>query len=172
MFPMVANSNCRGFFLLRWILLLPLSLKVFQNFILYLMVRFVVVVNYLLNKNVVSVNLPAHIPGKCQSLREIFKEADCLKTWFKRDGYGTCHLYKRVLLAIGAIFYSSSTLEQITLMTPIVILIDLPNFMSRSCKLEIYIVHWMEVFSTLVFFFSSICFYAFNTFPTLTISIL
>ena len=169
---MVANSNCRGFFSFTLDSAASFVTEGFSKLILYLMVPFVVVVNYLLNKNVVSVNLPAHIPGKCQSLREIFKEADCLKTWFKRDGYGTCHLYKRVLLAIGAIFYSSSTLEQITLIAPIVILIDLPNFMSRSCKLEIYIVHWMEVFSTLVFFFSSICFYAFNTFPTLTISIL
>ena len=172
MFPMVANSNCRGFFSFTLDSAASFVTEGFSKLILYLMVWFVVVVNYLLNTNVVSVNLPAHIPGKCQSLREIFKEADCLKTWFKRDGYGTCHLYKRVLLAIGAIFYSSSTLEQMTLITPIVILIDLPNFMSRSCKLEIYIVHWMEVFSTLVFFFSSICFYAFNTFPTLTISIL
>ena len=30
------------------------------------------------------------------------------------------------------------------------------NFMARSCNPEIYFVHWMEYFATLVFLFSSI----------------
>ena len=53
----------------------------FSKFILYLMVPFVVVVNYLLNKNVVSVNFTAHSPRPTdvsdvkKSLREIFKES-------------------------------------------------------------------------------------------------
>ena len=80
MFAMVANSNCRFLFFFMLDSAVSFVTEGFSKFILYLMVPFVVVVNYLLNKNVVSVNLPAHIPGKCQSLREIFKEADCLKT--------------------------------------------------------------------------------------------
>ena len=39
----------------------------FSKLILYLMVPFDVVVDYLLNKNVVSVNFPAHSPGKCHT---------------------------------------------------------------------------------------------------------
>ena len=57
----------------------------FSKLILYLMVPFVVTVNYLLNKNVVSVNLPAHIPGKSQSLREIFKEFYRFKTDYSSE---------------------------------------------------------------------------------------
>ena len=59
----------------------PFVTEGFSKLILYLMVPFVVVVNYLLNKNVVSVNFPAHSPRPREvsdvkkSLREIFKES-------------------------------------------------------------------------------------------------
>ena len=56
MFAMVANSNCR-FFSFMMDSAAPFVTKGFSKLILYLMVPFVVVVNYLLNKNVVSVNL-------------------------------------------------------------------------------------------------------------------
>ena len=92
--------------------------------ILYLMVPFAVVVQYLLNRNVVSTNLPE--PRKVsevkRSLSEIFKESYQLKT--ETAFYGTCQVYQRVLLAIVATSYIN-TLEQITLMTLIVILINL-----------------------------------------------
>ena len=58
----------------------PFVTEGFSKLILYLMVAFVVVVIYLLNKNFVSVNLPAHISGKCQSSRKLFKESYRLKT--------------------------------------------------------------------------------------------
>ena len=78
-FPIAANYN--GFFSFYiCILLLPPSLIVsfficqlfhfpldqisFSKLILYLLVPFVVVVNYLVNRNVISVNLPAQSSGK------------------------------------------------------------------------------------------------------------
>ena len=79
MFAMVANSNCVFFFMLDSAV--PFVTEGFSKLILYLMVPFVVVVNYLLNKNVVSVNFPAHSPRPREvsdvkkSLREIFKES-------------------------------------------------------------------------------------------------
>ena len=133
MFPMVANSNCYFFFFYVgfWSSLCHWSVK----FILYLMVPFIVAVNYLLNKNVASVNLPAHSPRNCQRWKRVWgrylKNPAALKQ-----------------MTQARFLWSSSTLEQITLITPIVILIDLPYFKSRSCKIKIYILHWMEVFST------------------------
>ena len=80
MFAMVANSNCR-FFSFMLDSAAPFVTEGFSKLILYLMVPFVVVVNYLLNKNVVSVNFPAHSPRLREvsdvkkSLREMFKES-------------------------------------------------------------------------------------------------
>ena len=80
MFAMVANSNCRFFFFMLDSVV-PSVTEGFSKLILYLMVPFVVVVNYLLNKNVLSVNFPAHspqareVPDVKKSLREIFKES-------------------------------------------------------------------------------------------------
>ena len=80
MFAMVANSNCR-FFSFMLGSAAPFVTEGFSKLILYLMVPFVVIVNYLLNKNVVSVNFPAHsqrpreVSDVKKSLREIFKES-------------------------------------------------------------------------------------------------
>ena len=65
MFPVVANSNC-CFFSFTSDFAAPFVTEGFSKLILYLMVPFVVVVSYLLNKNVVSVNLPAKSRGKCK----------------------------------------------------------------------------------------------------------
>ena len=65
MFPVVANSNC-CFFSFTSDFAAPFVTDIFSKLILDLMVPFVVVVNYLLNKNVVSVNLPAQSRGKCK----------------------------------------------------------------------------------------------------------
>ena len=57
----------------------PFVTEGFSKFILYLMVPFDVVVNYRLNKNVVSVNFPGPQPREVsdvkKSLREILKES-------------------------------------------------------------------------------------------------
>ena len=77
---MVANSNCRFFsFILDSAV--RFVTEGFSKLILHLTVPFVVVVNYLLNKNVVSVNFAAHSPRPREvsdvkmGLREIFKKS-------------------------------------------------------------------------------------------------
>ena len=72
MFPVVANSNC-CFFSFTLDFAASFVTEGFSKLILYLMVPFVVVVvvvNYLLNKNVVSVNLPAQIRGSVRGEKD------------------------------------------------------------------------------------------------------
>ena len=70
MFPVVANSNC-CFFSFTLDFAASFVTEGFSKLILYLMVPFVeVVVNYLLNKNVVSVNLPAQSRGSVRGEKD------------------------------------------------------------------------------------------------------
>ena len=118
MFPMVANCNCL-FFLLRLNCVGPFvtsgfifhffifHMTKFLYHILYLTVSFVVVANFLLNRNVVSVNLsgPRKVLEEKMSLREIFKEPYRLKIGDSNgetEFYEICQLYQRFLLAIVA----------------------------------------------------------------------
>ena len=67
MFPVVANSNCYCFSFMSDSAASFATKGFLSKLILYLMFPFVVVVNYFLTKNVVSVNLPVHSPGNCQT---------------------------------------------------------------------------------------------------------
>ena len=67
MFPAVANSNCCYFSFTSDSVASFATKGFLSKLILYLMFPFVVVVNYFLTKNVVSVNLPVHSPGNCQT---------------------------------------------------------------------------------------------------------
>ena len=87
-------------------------------------------------------------------LSEIFEESYRLKTndlTQETVFYETWRLYQRVLLAIAATF-CINPIVRITLMTPSVILIAISYFLSKPYKPEMYILHWMEVFSILGIF--------------------
>ena len=60
--------------------------------------------------------------------------------------YETWRLYQRLLLAVIASF-CINPIVRISLMIPIVILIIIYYFFSKPYKSEMYILHWMEVFS-------------------------
>ena len=62
--------------------------------------------------------------------------------------YETSRLYQRVLLAIGAAFIVNP-LVRIQVLTPIVFFIGVYYFVVQPYKPEMYILHWMEVFSVL-----------------------
>ena len=87
-------------------------------------------------------------------LSEIFQESYRLKTEDSSGEtvfYETWWLYQRVLLAIVATFWIDP-LKRITLMTPIVILIAIYFYVIKPFKPEMYILHWVEVFSNLGIF--------------------
>ena len=65
--------------------------------------------------------------------------------------YESWRLYQRTLLAIAAAFYVDP-LKRITLMTPIVLLMAISYFVIKPYKPEMYILHWIEVFSILGIF--------------------
>ena len=129
-----------------WILFFPLSLKVsfnmfmndkisFAKFILCLIIPFAVVVNYRLNRNVVSVDLKTYrnTYKVKEILSEIFQESYRLKIEDSSGEtvfYETWWLYQRVLLAIVATFWIDP-LKRITLMTPIVILIAISFYVIK-----------------------------------------
>ena len=152
---------------LTWILFFPLSLKVsfnmfmkdkisFAKFILCLIIPFAVVTNYRLNRNVVSVDfVKSRNTYKVKEiLSEIFQESYRLKTDDPSGEtvfYETWRLYQRVLLAIVATFWIDP-LKRITLMIPIVFLIAISYHVIKPYKPEMYILHWIEVFSNLGIF--------------------
>ena len=152
-----------------WILFFPLSLKIsfnmfmkdkisFAKFILCLIVPFAVVTNYRLNRSVVSVDLQKsrNTYKVKQILSEIFQEPYRLKTNDPSGEtvfYETWRLYQRVLLVIVATFLIDP-LKRITLMTPIVILIAISYHAIKPYKPEMYILHWIEIFSILGIFVS------------------
>ena len=152
-----------------WILFFPLSLKIsfnmfmkdkisFTKFILCLIVPFAVVANYRLNRSIVSVDLQKsrNTYKVKEILSEIFQESYRLKTDNPSGEtvfYETWRLYQRVLLAIAATFWIDP-LERITIMTPIVILIAVSYHVIKPYKREMYVLHWMEIFSILGIFVS------------------
>ena len=154
-------------FFSTWVLFFPFSLKIsfnmfmkdkisFATFIWHLTVPFIVVGNYILRGNDVSVDLvnPRNVSKVKKILSEIFEESYRLKTndlTQETVFYETCQLYQRVLLAIVATF-CINPIVRITLMTPTVILIAISYFLSKPYKPEMYILHWMEVFSILGIF--------------------
>ena len=154
-------------FFFTWILLFPLSMKLsfemfmkdkisFPRFILCLMVPFAVVTNYRLNRSVVSVDLQKfkNAYEVKEILREIFAEPYRFKTCHSREEtvfYETWRLYQRVLLSIVAKF-CIDPIVRMTLMTPIVILITISYFAVKPYKPEMYILHWIEVYSILGIF--------------------
>ena len=156
-------------FFFTWILLFPLSLKVsfnmfmkdkisFAKFILCLIVPFAVVSNYRLNRSVVSVDLQKsrNAYKVKQILSEIFQEPYRLKTDDPSGEtvfYETWRLYQRVMLAIVATFLTDP-LKRITIMTPIVFLIAISYHAIKPYKLEMYILHRIEIFSILGIFVS------------------
>ena len=153
----------------------------FPKFILCLLVPFAVVANRLLNRNVVSVDLQKS-RNLSQSevkkiLIEIFEESYRLNpvdterklnvhktfnlrlvTTGKIDDsgkesvfYETWRLYQRVLLAFVATFCIDPVVR-ITFMTPTVIIIVISYFVTKPYKPEMYILHWIKVFSILDIF--------------------
>ena len=149
-------------FFFTWVLFFPLSLKIlfnmfmkdkisFQKLILFLMIPFAAVGNYLLNRNVISVD-PQRLGNESEVkkvLREMFEEPYRLKRDDSRKKtvfYETWRLYQRLLLAVIASF-CINPIVRISLMIPIVILIIIYYFFSKPYKSEMYILHWMEVFS-------------------------
>ena len=156
-------------FFFTWILLFPLSLKVsfnmfmkdkisFAKFILCLIVPFAVVTNYRLNRSVVSFDLQKsrNTYKVKQILSEIFQEPYRLKTNDPSGEtvfYETWRLYQRVMLAIVATFLTDP-LKRITIMAPIVFLIAISYHAIKPYKPEMYILHWIEIFSILGIFVS------------------
>ena len=67
--------------------------------------------------------------------------------------YETWRLYQRLLLAAIASF-CINPIVRISLMIPTNILIAISYFVSKPYKSEMYILHWMEVFSILGIFVS------------------
>ena len=67
--------------------------------------------------------------------------------------YETWWLYQRILLAIVATFWIAP-LKRITLMTLNVIVIAISYLVIKPYKPEMYILHWIEVFSILGIFVS------------------
>ena len=132
----------------------------FPKFILCLIIPFAVIANYRLNRSVVSVDLQKfrNRYKVNEILSEIFQECYRLKiddpsgeTVF----YETWRLYQRILLAIVATFWINP-LKQITLMIPVVILIVISYHVIKPYKPEMYILHWIEIFSILGIFASLI----------------
>ena len=156
-------------FFLTWILFFPLSLKIsfnmfmkdkisFAKFILCLIVPFAVVTNYRLNRSVVSFDLQKsrNTYKVKQILSEIFQEPYRLKTDDPSGEtvfYETWRLYQRVMLAIVATFLTDP-LKRITNMAPIVFLIAISYHAIKPYKPEMYILHWIEIFSILGIFVS------------------
>ena len=156
-------------FFLTWILFFPLSLKIsfnmfmkdkisFAKFILCLIVPFAVVTNYRLNRSVVSFDLQKsrNTYKVKQILSEIFQEPYRLKTDDPSGEtvfYETWRLYQRVMLAIVATFLTDP-LKRITIMAPIVFLIAISYHAIKPYKPEMYILHWIEIFSILGIFVS------------------
>ena len=156
-------------FFCTWILLFPLSLKLyfsmfmkdqitFPQFIISLMIPFALVVYHVLNRNVVSVALqtPRNVRKLKRILQEMFQESYRLKRNCSRGEsifYETWRLYQRVLLAFVAT-YCINPIARITFMTPIIILIAFSYIAYRPYKPEMHILHWMEVVSILGF---SVC---------------
>ena len=155
------------FFFFSWILFFPLSLKIlfnmfmkdkisFPKFILFLMIPFAAVGNYLFNRNVISVDTQGlgNESEIKKVLREVFEESYRLKRDNSRGKtvfYETWRLYQRLLLAVIASFFINPIIR-ISFMTPIVILITTYYFLHKPYKSEMYILHWMEVFSILGIF--------------------
>ena len=154
-------------FFFTWFLFFPLLLKVsfsmfmkdeisFVKFILCLTIPFAVVTNYRINRNVASFDLQkSRNTYKVKKiLSEIFQEPYRPKTDDPSGEtvfYETWRLYQRVLLAKVATFYTNP-LNRIALMTPIVLFIAISYFAIKPYKPEMYILHWMEVFSILGLF--------------------
>ena len=154
-------------FFFTWILFFPLSLKIlfnmfmkdkisFPKFILFLMIPFAAVGNYLFNRNVISVDTQGlgNESEIKKVLREVFEESYRLKRDNSRGKtvfYETWRLYQRLLLAVIASFFINPIIR-ISFMTPIVILITTYYFLYKPYKSEMYILHWMEVFSILGIF--------------------
>ena len=65
----------------------------------------------------------------------------------------TWRLYERILLATVATFWIAP-LKRITLITPNVIVIAISYLVIKPYKPEMYILHWIEVFSILGIFVS------------------
>ena len=151
-------------FFFTWILFFPLSLKVsfnmfmkekisFAKFILCLIVPFAIVSNYRLKRNFASVDLQKS--KNTYKVKEILGEMFQESYRFNTDDssgetvfYETWRLYQRVLLTIVATLCIDPLLR-IKLMTPVVVLITISYFAVKPYKPEMYILHWMEVFSIL-----------------------
>ena len=91
-------------------------------------------------------------------LREIFEESYRLKRDDSRGKtvfYETWWLYQRLLLAVIASL-CINPIVQISFMIPVVILFTIYYFLSKPYKSEMYILHWMEIFSILGIF---VCFF-------------
>ena len=154
-------------FLFTWIMFFPWSLKVsysmfmkdkisFPKLIWCLIVPFTVITTYRLNRNVTSFDLQKvrNTHKVKEILKEIFEESYRLKTNDAGEEtvfYETWRLYQRFLLAVVATF-CINPLARITLLTPIVLLIAIFYLAYKPFKPEMYILHWMEVFSILGIF--------------------
>ena len=154
-----------GVFFFTWTLFFPLSLKVsfnmfikdkisFGKLILCLVLPFAAVTNYRLNRNFVDLQKSRNTYKVKEILREMFQESYRLKTddpCGETVFYETWRLYQRLLLAIVATF-CIDPLKRITLITPIVVFIALSYHVIKPYKPEMYILHWIEVFSNLGIF--------------------
>ena len=158
-------------FFCTWILFFPLSLKcsykmfmkdeiTFPQFICCLMAPCALVAYFLLNRNVVSVDLQqsTNVSELKMILKEMFEEcyrfktADTIEEKRETIFYETWRLYQRVILAIVATFFNNP-LVRITFMIPVITPIALSYLACRTYKPEMYILHWMEVVSILGYFF-------------------
>ena len=153
--------------LFTWIMFFPLSLKVsysmfmkdnisFPKLIWCLTVPFAVITKYRLNRNVVSFDLQKrrNTYEVKEILKEIFEESYRLKTSDAGEEtvfYETWRLYQRFLLAVVATL-CINPLVRITLLTPIVFLIAICYLVYKPFKPEMFVLHWMEVFSILGIF--------------------
>ena len=123
-----------------------------------LIIQFPVVTNYHFNRRVVSVDLQKsrNTYKVKEILSKIFQESYRFKTNDSSGEtvfYETWRLYQRVPLAIAATFWINP-LKRITLMTPAVIIITLSYLVIKPYKPEMYILHWVEIFSILGVFVS------------------
>ena len=138
-----------------WILFFPLSLKVsfnmfmkdkisFRKVIFCLVVPFAVVTTYRLNRNFVSIDLQkSRNSYKVKEiLRELLQESYRLKT---DDPSGETVFYETRRFWIDPV-------KRITLMIPIVIVIAISYHVIKPYKPEMYILHWIEVYSILGIF--------------------
>ena len=152
-------------FFFTWILFFPLSLNVsfnmfmkdkisFEKFILCLVLPFAVVTNYRLNRNFVDLQKSRNTYKVKEILREMFQEPYRLKTddpCGETVFYETWRLYQRVLLATVATF-CMDPLKRSTLMIPVAIIFAISYYVIKPYKPEMYILHWIEVFSILGIF--------------------